>query len=554
MSKKEARKKAAQVRASAEKVMAKEIRREAGIFGLIKFKLFQIPIFWSVAGVLILHWSRQIGKSYVLAAWAVYRLLTKPGRLVTVLSNSKDNGIEFMQKVREVCALAGIAFSEEDLSPDEFFENMQIEARIKVGGKTGRIKVLAANPRTARGFSGDLILDEFAFHENSIAIWDAAEPIISSNPDFECRIASTGNGRFNMFYQMVAGATGAASKENPAGLSESANGYLVSRVARTAAYTLGQKIYDPKTRAEITPEEARKKSLDKASYDQNYELAFNDENTTLLTHELISACEYSDQIGNDTSDPQCFICEQEWSPLALAFLARCNGPLVLGQDVGRNRDISVQAVGEKVGGVIFTRGLLRMQNMRLPAQKVQLGMVCRLSNFAGALIDLTGIGLGLVEFGQDAFGYYRVQGLHFASKEHRDPTQARLAAQKQKATKTKHPADTALVTELMAIDMLQMFSDRGIRIPREQELRDALRKPQKIVTASGVRIAADTDDAGHADEFWAIALMQRRMKSPAGTVTSTEGVRLGGQRKGARFNPRRLGGHIRANRRELNYA
>ena len=133
-------------------------------------------------------------------------MLTKPGRLVTVLSNSKDNGIEFMQKVREVCALAGVAFEEEDLWADEFFENMQIEARIKVGGKIGRIKVLAANPRTARGFSGDLILDEFAFHENSIAIWDAAEPIISSNPDFECRIASTGNGRFNMFYQMVAGA------------------------------------------------------------------------------------------------------------------------------------------------------------------------------------------------------------------------------------------------------------------------------------------------------------------------------------------------------------
>jgi hypothetical protein len=83
---------------------------------LVKLKLFQLPIFWSTAGVLILHWSRQIGKSFVLASWAVYRLLTKPGRLVTVLSNSKDNGIEFMQKVREVCALAGVAFEEEDLS------------------------------------------------------------------------------------------------------------------------------------------------------------------------------------------------------------------------------------------------------------------------------------------------------------------------------------------------------------------------------------------------------------------------------------------------------
>ena len=80
-----------------------------------------------------------------------------------------------------------------------------MEVRIHAEGQVGRIKVLAANPRTARGFSGDLILDEFAFHEDSAAIWEAAEPILASNPDFQCRIASTGNGRHNMFYRMVNG-------------------------------------------------------------------------------------------------------------------------------------------------------------------------------------------------------------------------------------------------------------------------------------------------------------------------------------------------------------
>src|SRR4051812_27996186 len=231
---------------------------------LVKLKLFQSPIFWSTVGVLILHWSRQIGKSFVLASWAVYRLLTKPGRLVTVLSNSKDNGIEFMQKVREVCALAGVAFEEEDLSPDEFFENMQIEARIKVGGKIGRIKVLAANPRTARGFSGDLILDEFAFHENSAAIWEAAEPILSSNPDFVCRIASTGNGKHNMFYRMSNG----LGPNNGEGFPSS-SGFKVSRVTRSEAHKMGVKVYDPSTRKPITPFEARARALDKRAYDQN---------------------------------------------------------------------------------------------------------------------------------------------------------------------------------------------------------------------------------------------------------------------------------------------
>jgi phage FluMu gp28-like protein len=50
-----------------------------------------------------------------------------------------------------------------------------------------------------------LILDEFAFHEDSAAIWEAAEPILASNPDFLCRMASTGNGRHNLFYRMTEG-------------------------------------------------------------------------------------------------------------------------------------------------------------------------------------------------------------------------------------------------------------------------------------------------------------------------------------------------------------
>ncbi|MBO7206808.1 MAG: terminase family protein, partial [Kiritimatiellae bacterium] len=174
---------------------------------LIEFREYQKPVFLDrETGILVIFWSRQIGKSFTLAGWAVDRLLTSPGRLVTVLSNSKDNGAEFALKCVEIGQKLKIA--KEDLEFEGCddvvdFEEMKYEIRIKVKGKVGRIKVLAASPRTARGFSGDLIIDEFAFHEDGAAIWDAAEPILSSNPDFLCRIASTGNGTNNMFYRMV---------------------------------------------------------------------------------------------------------------------------------------------------------------------------------------------------------------------------------------------------------------------------------------------------------------------------------------------------------------
>jgi len=55
-------------------------------------------------------------------------------------------------------------------------------------GPDGQDQGAGGEPADGAGFSGDLILDEFAFHEDSKAIWEAAEPILASNPDFLCRM------------------------------------------------------------------------------------------------------------------------------------------------------------------------------------------------------------------------------------------------------------------------------------------------------------------------------------------------------------------------------
>jgi phage FluMu gp28-like protein len=487
---------------------------------LVDLRVYQKPVFWSESGVLVLHWSRQIGKSYTLAAWAVYRLLTHPGRLVTVLSNSKSNGAEFIRKCTEVCLPLRIAFEQEDISPDELIENMRVECRIKVGDKWGRILVLAANPRTARGFSGDLILDEFAFHEDSEAIWDAAEPIISSNRDYLCRVASTGNGRYNKFYQLAA--LGANSSVNAEGFPVSQANCPVSRVPRSLANGLGVRIFDPATREEITPAEARRRSLDKRSYDQNYECSFNDENMALLTLALISAAEYDDP-------EECRIEQDDWSLDTLDFLRSCRGPLGLGLDVGRNRDLTCIFVGERAGGAILTRALLRVSGRRLPDQLELLRPVLRMANFGRGAGDATGLGLGLVEFAQEVVGRHRFESVHFASREAR------------RVMSGVTPGERALVTELMALDLLQAFEARNVRVPCESALRDALRKPERIQTAGGVRIAAERDGAGHADEFWSLALLVRALNAgpPAG-LTDIRQAMLPAPSRGGRFTPRRL--------------
>src|SRR5688572_16294487 len=60
-------------------------------------------------GIEVWLWSRQVGKSFTLAAWAVDRLILCPGRTVTMLSNSKFNGMELNRRCAEVCRLMGQA-------------------------------------------------------------------------------------------------------------------------------------------------------------------------------------------------------------------------------------------------------------------------------------------------------------------------------------------------------------------------------------------------------------------------------------------------------------
>lgn len=480
---------------------------------IIQFREYQEPVFRdNETGILVLHWSRQIGKSFTLAAWAVDRLLTRPGRLVTVLSNSKDNGQEFALKCSEVCRKIDEAkakvieeYGLKDLSTSIDYDDMRFEITIKVKGKVGRIKVLAANPRTARGFSGDLILDEFAFHEDSAAIWDAAEPILSSNPDFLCRVASTGNGTGNMFYRMA-----------------TEGQFKVSRVRRSDAWRMGVKIYDAKTRKPITPDEARAQALDKASYDQNYECAFASETGALITNNMINAAVDNDApiFDFDGADSEGF----EEVPIpeeALSILDECKRlglPVYVGGDVACSHDYAVYPFATIEGSFMKVRFIARIHGTRIPQQRRFLKPLLSHDAVERVCIDCSGIGLGLVQDLQDdedsPLCHYKVEGVNFASSE---PISERMCLDGRKQKKAR-------VTELMATDLVEFHDDHRITYPCDAVMREDMRKPQKIRSGNRVSIAAESTKTGHADHFWGIALVVRaathNRSVPAGASTA----------------------------------
>jgi phage FluMu gp28-like protein len=291
------------------------------------------------------------------------------------------------------------------------------------------------------------------------------------------------------------------------------------------AHNLGMGVFDPHTRDPITPEQARARALDKRAYDQNYECAFADENLTLLSHELINAAE-REGVG--------MICEQEWdatgSPLtpalspkgaremaslqggALEFLRNASGSLYVGFDVARKGDLSVITVMEDLHGVKIVRAILRMRDMRLPQQQERLGEICRLPQFCRAAIDMTGLGLGLFEYAQEEFGTSRIEGINFASSV---PATRAIRSSGRFRTGTKR--ERVRVTEALAMELLQAYEDRRIWHPADQQLRDDLRKPEKLTTPGGrVSIAATRDGAGHADHFWSFALALEAASRPVG--------------------------------------
>lgn len=81
-------------------------------------------------------------------------------------------------------------------------DNTTVRALEVVTKNGSRVTALPANPDTARGFSANVFLDEFAFHQDSRKIWAALFPVIS-RPGLKLRVVSTPNGKGNKFYELM---------------------------------------------------------------------------------------------------------------------------------------------------------------------------------------------------------------------------------------------------------------------------------------------------------------------------------------------------------------
>ncbi|MGR3485493.1 MAG: terminase large subunit domain-containing protein [Paracoccaceae bacterium] len=232
-----------------------------------------------------------------------------------------------------------------------------------------RVTALSASPDAARGFGGNLLLDEFAFHRDSRAIWGAAFPV-AARGGHKIRVISTPNGKGNKFYELWTDKTGKWSRHR-ADIHEAVEQGLDMDVAELQAG-----MNDPDRWA------------------QEFELAFIDGASAWLSYDLIAQAE-----AEAAGDPSAY----------------AGGAVYVGVDIAARNDLFVIWVAEDVGGILVTREVIARRRITFAEQDALLDDVMSRYRVIRCAMDQTGMGEKPVEDAQRRYGTSRVEGVIFSA-------------------------------------------------------------------------------------------------------------------------------------------
>jgi hypothetical protein len=267
---------------------------------LIRLLAYQEAVFWCELRYFLILWRRQAGKSYTLACKALDRMMERRNHLCVFVSASIALGAEFvlkeaivfaevLEKYRTQALAAGCELSIHETGRErrlpanldldglaDLFEHSKLETRIWHDQTSySRSRVVAPNPTTAVGWTGDVFMDEVGRIPDLKAVCEAVGPIMSRRPEFLWWNSTTpppddSHYSFELFYPTV--------ESFP--LSAAGNWYVsktgidVHRADAWDVHAAGQPLYDLKTGLPQTPEQSRAAAFDKAGWDRNFALKF----------------------------------------------------------------------------------------------------------------------------------------------------------------------------------------------------------------------------------------------------------------------------------------
>lgn len=229
-----------------------------------------------------------------------------------------------------------------------------------------KITALPANPDTARGFSANVFLDEFAFHKDSRKIWTALFPVISAG--WKLRVTSTPNGKGNKFYDLATATTGGWSQH-------------VVDIHQAIAAGLPR-----------DADELKAALMDDDAWNQEFLLEWLDEASAWLSFDLINSVEH-DHAGV----PEFYT----------------GGPCYVGVDIARRSDNFVIWVDELVGDVLWNRETIVRKRISFSEMDALQDDVEARYKVVRYCMDQTGMGEKPVEDAKKRYGEHRVEGVLF---------------------------------------------------------------------------------------------------------------------------------------------
>jgi phage FluMu gp28-like protein len=399
------------------------------------FYSFQLRWLLETARFAICNKSRQIGFSHTTAAWAVLRSAFL-GETTTIISKGERESMEVLEAAKkhaDVLVALGSRWADATLKGEEL--------RFASGG---RIVALPASSG-GRSFSGNVVLDEMAYHEGKAdAVWDSASAVTLH--DGCMRIISTPNGVGNLFHHLWTDET--AHK-----------GYALHSTTIDEAIAAGMNV-DLEACWQMAHGDPR-------LFDQLFRCKFLDGSEQYIPTEWILRAAVQDLAELRVYEPVFY------GGLDIGLVNDLSSLATLAVDPQTNH-CALQPINwsEPVGTLCFKRTDWDEQQGEIERawSRYQWRRLC---------VDQTGLGRVPAQLLQAKFGRGRVEPIDFG-------------------VKTKEELATAL---------FQAFADQMISIPNDPDLIHDLCALKRIVTSTGsVRYDADRTERGHADRAWALAL------------------------------------------------
>jgi len=370
--------------------------------------------------------SRQAGKSFGTAAEIVEDVIdheiagTKTHWVV--LSRGERQAVEYMRKnVIPMLKAYYILYRSilKNAKPPELVEVDYAFDRPNDDGSTekvsyksyevelpcgARITALPANPDTARGFSANVLLDEFAFHADSRDIWKALYPCITRG--YKIRVISTPNGKSNKFHELMTADDDTWSKHSVT-------------------------IWDAVEQGlDIDPHELRAGLGDEDAWAQEYELEWADGDSPALPWDDIISCE-----EDGAGDPAGFR----------------GGATYGGNDIaGKGNDLWVLTVLEDVGGRLWERESIDRRKASFAEQDRLLDACVERYRMRRIAMDETSIGAKPVEDAEGRYGASRVQGIVFTQSSKHNIVQCMQKAFQDRRLAIR-PGDVKLRADLHSV-------------------------------------------------------------------------------------------------------